>query len=121
MAFYATTTSPPSAGGYTITPGFQPEEVEIMVGSAFGATSSTLRQSIGWTNGTNQFYHSLFEDSTGRQQKSGSDRIVSHWERVGGVMTEVLRVNLNSFTPTQFKFDVITANPNYQLFIRIRG
>lgn len=121
MAVYYTTISEGTTGVKTITPGFQPQEADITVSSQFGTTNTTLKYSYGSTDGTAQFNDSLFVDGTGRQCRSTTDRIVSVYERISGTLTEVLRVNLDSFTATQFKYNVSIANVNYQLKIRIRG
>lgn len=121
MAYYATTISHGSTGTKTVTPGFQPQRAKITVGSQFGSTDSVTHMSSGWTDGTNQFYHSLFADGTGRQTISGSNKLVSHFERVSGSITSVLDATFNSFTATQFKYNVNTANANYQLYVEVWG
>lgn len=121
MAVYATLTTPSSTGVQTINVGFQPLLARITVGSQFGTTNTVVRYSVGRTDGTNQFNHSIFADGTGRQTVSKNDRLVSVWERISGTLTEVVRVNFDSFTSTQFKYNVITANSNYQLDIEVLG
>jgi hypothetical protein len=121
MAYYASLASHGTTGVKTEPVGFQPQCAKITVGSQFGTTNTVARFSTGRTDGTNQFNHSLFADGTGRQTVSKADRMVSVWERQSGTLVEVLRVNFDSFTATQFKYNVTTANANYQLDIEVWG
>lgn len=121
MNYYAGTISHGSTGIKTITCGFQPVSAKITVSAQFSTTDSVLHKSEGWTNGTNQFYNTIFSDATGRQTISGSSKMVSHYDRVAGTITEVVNVTFNSFTATQFKYNVNTANANYQLFVEVWG
>lgn len=121
MNYFIGTISHGSTGIKTVTVGFQPKSLRITVGSQFGNVDTIEHKSEGFTDGTAQYYHSIFSDGTGRQTISGNDRIVSHFDRVGGVLTEVLRANISSFNATQVKYNIITANANYQLFIEVLG
>lgn len=117
MNYFTGTISYSSTGTKTLSIGFQPTLLRITVSSSFGGADSYVHYCTGWTDGTSSFYHSLFADGSGRQSINGSGKLVSHYERSGSTLTEVLAVTFNSFTATQAKINVTTANPNYQLFI----
>lgn len=121
MSYYATTISHGSTGTKTITCGFLPLQAKITVSAQFGTTDGVIHKSEGWTNGTNAFYNTIFSDATGRQTICGTGKLVSHYDRVGGVITEIVNATFNSFTATQFKYNVVTADANYQFFVEVWG
>jgi hypothetical protein len=121
MQYYRTTISHGTTGTKTVTPGFQPVAAKITVGSMFGATDSVNHLSMGNTNGTTSSYHSTFSDGSGHQTISGTGKLARHFDRVAGTITEVLTVDTPSFTATQFQYNVVTANANYQLHVEVWG
>lgn len=116
MSYFCGTAAYGSVGTKTVTVGFAPKGVRITVGQRFGGADNYVHQSVGFSNGANTFCTSLFQDTTsGLTINSG--KLVSHYERVGGVISEVLAVNFHSFTPTQVKFTVTLPTANYNLTI----
>lgn len=121
MAYFLSTTAYGSAGTKTITVGFQPVRLKITVAQKFATAQAFSHSSEGVSNGTLQFCTSLFQDTTGGQTLSLDNKIISHYERVGGVLTEVLSATINSFTATQVKINVVIPNANYNLLVEVEG
>lgn len=119
MAYLVGTSSHATTGIKTITCGFQPIGARITVGQKDGITDAVNRFSVGFTDGTNQFYVTTFRDGTGAQTISGSGKMVSVLNRVGGLVAEVVQATFNSFTATQLKYNVNTADVNYTFNIEI--
>lgn len=120
MSYFTGTIAHGTTGVKTIAVGFQPLAARITVGAKSGS-SAVNQRSEGNTDGTQQFFLSNYSDSTSDQSKEGSDRLVSQYERVSGTLTEKVRVNLDSFTATQLKYNVVTADANYTLHIEVWG
>lgn len=116
MAYFLGSTSHNTTGVKTITVGFQPIGVRITTGPN-GGSESAAHQSVGVTDGTNSVCDSLFQDATRGKSDRFSDRLVSVWEWNGAAFTEVCKATFDSFTATQLKYNVTTANVNYQFKI----
>lgn len=116
MSYFAGTATY-GTGSKSVNVGFTPAWFRITVGPRVSTTEVSPRTSLGWTDGTNQWCHSTFSDSTGREQIAYSDRIVSQRERVSGTITEVLRANFVSFSGTTVNFDVITSPGTYRFYL----
>lgn len=118
MSYYTARTTYGTTGIKTINCGFQPAGMRLTV--AGKASSSTVVQfSQGVSDGTRQSYESLYSDSTGRQTKDGNTKMISHWERIAGVLTEVYSVAFDSFTATEGKFNIGTVSNNYSIKIEL--
>lgn len=118
------TISHSTTGVKTITCGFQPLGAEILVGSDPGSTQTGFRQSFGVTDGTNSATDSSFIDTSGHsKQDRYSDRLVSLWKWDTGTSAyvELTKATFDSFTATEFKYNVITADVNHQYRYRIWG
>lgn len=118
MSYQVGTISFGSTGAQSCSFTGTPTRVRVTVGSKFGSSESYNHKSEGMSDGTNTFCVSNFQDTTGGKTiNNTSGKIVSHWERVGGTLTEVLAVNFTSFTLNNINFNVGTANANYQLIV----
>lgn len=116
MAYKTGTASYGSTGTKTITVGFQPVGLRITTGAAFGGPDGYFHYSTGRTDGTVQTCNWGFVDNSLRDSDNSSSKLVSVRENSGGSLVEVVNVSFNSFTATQFKINVNTADANYQLF-----
>jgi hypothetical protein len=97
----------------TIVVGFQPTWARFTVG---GKGSDTVTHfSFGATDGTNQSVQSTFGDTTGGASFNSGSKLISHYERVSGSITEVLSASFNSFTATGIKLNVSIANTGYSV------
>lgn len=96
--------------------GFQPTWIRFVVCSRTSAQTYS-HMSIGETDGTTQLVASTFQDGSGGKSVNSLSKVVSHYERVSGAITEVLAASFDSFTATGFKLNVAIGNPNYQVFI----
>ena len=118
MSYFIGTLAYPSTGvKSTINVGFQPTGIRITSSQKYPSAQTFSHRSVGVSDGVSQFYDSTFQDTTGGKTINGDNKIVSHWERVSGTITEVLSVKVNSFQPTGPKLEVLTANVNYNLLL----
>lgn len=123
MAYSRSATTHATTGVKTYTCGFQPEEAELEVRFAPGASTAIARFSNGSTDGTNQNADSYHLAAARARQEIYTDRMASIWEWDSGTSSfvEVFRANFDSFTATEFKYNVTIANANYQVLRKVRG
>lgn len=124
MSYAQGTISHSTTGVKTITVGFQPVAAEILVGSDPGSTQVGFRQSFGITDGTNSVCDSAFIDTAAHsKQDRYSDRLVSLWKWDTGTLAfvELTKATFDSFTATQFKYNVVTPDVNHQYRYRVWG
>lgn len=123
MNYKQGTISHATTGVKTITCGWQPLAAEIIVGGKPGTTQTVSHLSFGTTDGTNQVVDTFYSDASRDKQERYSDRIVSiyEWDAGTSAYVEKARANFDSFTATEFKYNVITADANYQFRYRIWG
>jgi len=122
MAADLSTISYGSTGIKTYTVGFQPVKVTVMVGQKFATGQAFAHHSYGvGLTAANQRCDTHFQDTSSGITVSSDTKIVSVYERVSGTITEVLSIALDSFTATAVKFNVLTANANYQLSVLVEG
>lgn len=110
-----------TTGVKTMTVGFQPLEAELVIAPAPGGALTTVKMSSGTTDGTNQSTDSFSVDSTRRYQERFTDRMASIWEWNGAAWAEVFKITFDSFTSTEFKYNVNIGNANYQVKRKVRG
>lgn len=103
-----------STGLVTPNVGFQPIGYRITYAQKFGITDTIDHVFIGGSDGTRHHTQGHFADATGRQTFTESGKVATQKERIGGVITEVARVNHDSMQPLGPRVNVITANVNYQ-------
>lgn len=100
----------------TISVGFQPTWARLEV-CAKTTPQGFSHTSAGETDGSSQFVLSTFQDTTGGYSVNSASKVVSHYERVGGTITEVLAASFDSFTASGIKLNVITGNSAYQVLL----
>jgi hypothetical protein len=115
MAYEIGTVSYGSTGNKNYALAGPPKMVRVRAGSRFGTSESYMHESIGVYDGNICMCVSKFQDTTGGITKN-STKIVSHYDRIGGVITEVLAATV-SFSGNNVVFNVSIANPNYQLIV----
>lgn len=106
-----------SAGLVTLNVGFQPVGYKLTVGQLFGTTDTTDHVFVGGSDGTRQHAIGHFDDINGRQTFTEAGKVISQRQRIGGVITEVLRANHDSMQPTGPRVNVITPNTSYQVLV----
>lgn len=121
MAYFQETVSHNSTGVKTRTIGFQPVSARITLGQKTSTAQTMAHKSVGVTDGTNQVCDTFFADGTRAKTERFSDRLVSHIEHDGTNYVEKVRANFDSFTPTELKYNVITADVGYQFLIEVWG
>lgn len=121
MLYNRDTISHSTTGVKTNTVGFQPVEAELVVALGPGTTFTNIRFSLGRTDGTNQGCDSMTTDSGHLFQRRYNDRIVSISEWNGSAYAETFKIAFDSFTATEFKYNVVTANANFQVERIVRG
>jgi len=120
--YYNTTVTPTSTGVKTITCGFPPVAMKITLSAKSVGGDSYLHQSVGQCD--NSGYStcaSLFQDATGSQTYKSVTKMVSHYERVSGTITEVNSATFSAFTATEGKFNVTLVSSAYQYNIELWG
>lgn len=99
-----------ATGVKTLSLGMRPTRVRFTVSQRDGAADTVAHGSDGTVidNGTATWpeCESFYMDTTGGASFRFDDRIVSHYQRVGGVITEVYRINFDSWTATGMKVNV---------------
>lgn len=121
MAYFQTTVSHSSTGVKTISPGFTPLAAEFVVSQKNPTTENFSHLSLGCTDGTTQIYNSIFQDTTGGSSVQGTDHLVRHRVRSGGTIIDKLVWDLDSFTATDVKYNVVTADVGYPVTVKIWG
>lgn len=116
-------------GGFTISNtgnqsytgvGFQGNDIQFTVGGKSG-NSAVTQMMVGNADGTRQNCVSVFGDATGHKSTRTNSVCISHYERVSGTITEVLRASLVSFNADGFTLNVTTANVNYSVNATVRN
>lgn len=115
MSYTLSSITHATTGVKTMTPGYQPVRAKLTVRPAPGAAVTIRQASDGVTNGTNQICDSDTIETTRIYQRRFTDRMASIWEYTGGAWTEVFKITFDSFTATEFKYNVVTANSAYQV------
>lgn len=119
MSYFCTTTAHSTTGVKTITCGFQPTGMRITAGHEFGVSETCAHQSTGVSDGVDQFFNTFYQDTTGGKTEDGDTKIVSLYDRVSGNITEVVAASFDSFTATQGKYNVTTADVDYNLMVEL--
>lgn len=118
MSYSTGATTFGTTGVKTFTTTFTPTWVRVTVGALFGgAETGVIHGCTGRSDGTHQSVNYFYYDPTLQQCDNSTAKIISHWENQSGVLVEVLNVAFNSFTATGPKFNVVTANTSYQIFV----
>lgn len=118
MSYACGTTTFGTAGTKTFTTTFQPTWVRVTMGALFGGAETGLIHGCqGRSDGTHTSCNYFYSDATLQQCDNSSTKIVSHWENQSGILVEVVDCTFNSFLTTGVKFNVVTADANYQAFV----
>ena len=113
-----------SPGNTTVvlnTAGFTPDRIRFKVSQKFNTSDTANHLSEGVTNGTSSQYTSHFTDGTGSQTKEGTNKVISHWARVGGVLTEVVAATVVSIGEEEFTLNFSVADANYRIHMEATG
>lgn len=116
MSYFLTTVSHGSTGIKTINCGFQPTGARITVGAS-GNNDTNAQMSVGITDGTNQICDAWYQDASRGKQDRVSNKLVNVWDWNGSAFYNPSQATFDSFTSTQFKYNVTTADSNYQYLI----
>lgn len=121
LSYIRDTISHSTTGIKTMTTGFQPIEAELIVAPGPGTTFSSVKFSLGRSDGTNQGCDSMTTDSGHLFQRRYNDRMVSISEWNGTAYVETFKITFDSFTATTFTYNVVTADANFQVERVVRG
>jgi len=114
MAYKRGNTTYGSTGVKTITVGFAPQGYRLTVRPP-GAGYSAMQFSTGSTDGTVQTCNWGYVDNAHHDSGGSTSKVASLWQDVAGTLTEKVAITHNSFTATQFKINVNTADSNYDI------
>lgn len=107
-----------STGNRAITGlGFQPVYLRITLGQKTGTTESFVHQSEGSSTSTTQRCVSIYWDSTGGQSKEYTSKIISHWNRVAGTLTEQIAATLVSLDADGFTLNFSATVTGYHMHV----
>jgi len=115
-SFSQGTTGNVSVGGLT----FLPSYLRFTISSRSGTNETTVMLSTGFTDGTLNKAHSIFQDTTGARTRYFNDRCVSHLARVSGSITEIIKASWVSFDNNGggdygFTLNFTAANSSYPI------
>lgn len=121
--YYQTTVSHGTTGVKTRTVGFQPLGAMIIAVPAPGTTMTEKQFSQGYTNGTVHTCDSEYVDASRTRQQRYTDRLTSIYKWNSGTATydHKLHVEFDSFTATEFKYNVVIGDSAYQLLVVVWG
>jgi hypothetical protein len=97
--------------------GFQPTWIRIRVSKKNGTTETCSHLCLGATDGTNMNCSYIYSDSTSSKTDDFNTKLISHWERVAGTLTEILACTLTSFDADGFTINASTASANYKVTV----
>lgn len=121
MAFWTGGVTVSGTGSQSFTGiGFQGNSIVFRVGAKNGS-SAVAQHAIGSADGTRQNCESIFADTTGAKSQRTNSKCIIHYERVGGVITDVLDFAFTSFDADGFTLNVTTASTNYVVDVEIRS
>lgn len=96
-----------------------PTSAMIVVQNQNGIAETALHVSMGTASVSGQRCTSYVKDGGSASTFDSTTKVVSQYEIVGGVPTEVLSATFDSFTSTGIKLNVTTTNANYKVYIRV--
>ena len=118
MAYYFTRVTHGTTGVKTRTVGFQPAGARITIGAKDGGTYTWIQNSRGTTNGVGHVCFTEYGDiSTGLKSKNDTSVLASQFDKVSGVWTEVISAAFDSFTATEFKYNVTKADSGFTFIV----
>lgn len=107
-----------SIGGFT----FLPAYLRFTISSRSGTNETYVLFSEGFTDGSLNKAHSIFQDSTGARSRYYNDRCINHLVRVTGSITEKIKATWVSFDNNGggdfgFTLNFTAADSNYPIII----
>lgn len=123
MAFKVTSFTRGTTGNCQVTGlTFLPAYLRFTISSRFGTNETLVTFSEGFTDGSLNKAHSIFQDGTGARSRAFTDRCVSHLSRVGGNITEIIKATWVSFDTNGggdfgFTLNFTAADSNYQIYV----
>lgn len=120
MNYFVETVSHNTTGVKTRTCGFQPLGARITT-CAPGGSDTNAQQSVGVTDGTLQICDTFYQDASRGKQARISGELVHCYGWNGSAFTDEVVATFDSFTSTEFKYNVTTANVSYQFLVEVWG
>lgn len=118
MSFIAGTFSEGTTGNHSVTGfGFKPAYLRFTISQKLSTTQNFVHLSQGFTDGTSQSCHSIFQDSTSASTRAYTDRCINHLDRVAGVLTETIKATFVSFDASGFTLNFTAVDANYQIHV----
>lgn len=99
--------------------GFQPTWMNLRVSQKNGTTETCNHLCLGSGDGTRSNCSSFYSDATSSTTLDSNTKIISHWERVGGTLTEILAATFVSFDSDGFTLNASTASSNYKVTVEL--
>lgn len=97
--------------------GFQPTWIRARVSQKYGVAEICSHLSLGSADSINQNCSYEYNDVSGYTCGETNAKLISHWEKVGGILTEVISATRKSFDPNGFTITTALGNPNYKVHI----
>lgn len=120
MNYHVGTIATGSTGNQAFTGiGFQPDGLRFRVGVDSSGSSNTLvRQSEGWTDGTNQGTLSfLLSGNLPYRDRETTNKCIKHYTDSGGTLTGVIEATIVSLDADGFTLNFTQANANYNIHV----
>lgn len=97
-----------------------PTSVDIIVQNKYGVNEGVMRHvSVGHADSDGQEVISYYKDNSGQASFNSTNKIISHYERVSGNITEVMAATFDSFTSSGIKLNITQANGDYLIYIKV--
>lgn len=100
-----------------------PTWCRVTVGGKAAGGDTQGHFSVGTCDGTRQNTQSTYSDTTGSASFSSNAKLVSHYERVAGTITEVINAAFSSFGTSggsgTVVFTVTTDSANYDFTLEV--
>lgn len=115
-SFSNATTGNVSVSGLT----FLPSYIQFEISSRSGTNETTILRSSGFTDGSLNKNHSIFQDATGARSRYYNDRCIGHLARVTGSITEIIKATWVSWDTNGggvfgFTVNFTAADSNYPI------
>lgn len=102
---------------YTIAATYTPAFIEFEVGAKGGSSENLVRRSSGWQDIANnrRAAISLYDDGTVRATKETTTASITHYDNVGGTLTQILSGYVASVGGGTITITMTIASPNYTI------
>lgn len=97
--------------------GFRPTWMRIRVSKKNSTTETVCHLCMGSADGTNQNCSYIYGDSTSHKTDDMNTKLISHWERVSGTLTEVIAATFGSFDADGFTINATTPSASYKVTV----